>query len=140
MPPLTVNDIAARTGRTLTGSLEAQVRAWIADAVARAAQYVPELDPADLAPGAHAILAAAVSRCVYNPAGVANYRAGTVSFTAGAMAGHGGAGPVLAQADIDVLRAAYGRASAYSVRTPSRRPYVGDRPPRRPLDTGGDAA
>ncbi|MEV6817829.1 hypothetical protein AB0M72_03645 [Nocardiopsis dassonvillei] len=140
MPPLTVDDIAARTGRTLTGALEAQVQAWIGDAIARAMPYVPELDAADLPPAAHAVLAAAVARCVYNPAGVSAYRAGTVSFTAGAMAGHGGAGPVLAQADIDALRAAYGKASAYSVRTPSRRPYIGDRRPHRPFDTGGDSA
>ncbi|WP_159944803.1 MULTISPECIES: hypothetical protein [unclassified Nocardiopsis] len=137
---MTVDDIAARTGRVITGALEAQVQAWISDALARASPYVPELDVSDLPPGAHAVLAAAVARCVYNPAGVHQYRAGTVSFTAGAMAGHGGAGPVLAPADIDALRAAYGKASAYSVRTPSRRPYVGDRRPRRSLDTGGESA
>jgi hypothetical protein len=141
VPALTVDDIATRTGRVLTGALEAQVQAWISDALAHAARYVPEIDPTDLEPGAHAVLAACVARCVYNPAGVANYRAGVVSFQAGAMAGHGGAGPVLADADVTALRAAYGKASAYSVRTPSRRPYAGDRHPLRPLDTsGGDPA
>jgi hypothetical protein len=140
VPALTVDDIATRTGRTFNAALEAQVAAWISDVLARAAQVVPDLDSADLRPGAHAVLAAAVARCVYNPAGVQQYRAGVVSFTAGAASGHGGAGPVLAPADIDALRAAYGRASAYSVRTPSRRPFVGDRRPRRPLDIGGESA
>ncbi|GAA4908070.1 hypothetical protein [Streptomonospora salina] len=139
MPELTANDIATRTGRTFTTAQEAQVQAWIGDAIAQASPHVRALDAADLRPGAHATLAAAVARCVYNPSGLKSYSAGAVSFTAGPAAAGGNAGPVLAPADIDAIRAAYGKAPAYSVRTPSRRAYQGDDPPASALDAGGEA-
>ncbi|MFC0041011.1 hypothetical protein [Actinomadura rayongensis] len=118
MAAITAQDVAARVGRDLDTSETAQVEAWIADALAHAGQLAGrDLDDAVLPAVVRAVILRAVVRCVYNPAGLRAYTAGSVSYTAGDAASGGDGGPAFTTADAAVIGRAYGR-SLGQLRTP----------------------
>ena len=125
MSAITASDVADRIGRALDAAETRQVEAWIADALAQAAQLAGrELDgpnaPA-LPAVVRAVLLRAVVRCVYNPAGLKSYTAGTVGYTAGDAASGGEGGPTFTPADRAVIGWAFGRGLA-QLATPSAYP------------------
>lgn len=120
---LSTQDVADRIGRALDPAEAIQVQAWIADVLAQAAHLVRRpLDPAALPPVVRAVLLRAVVRCVYNPAGLRSYNAGSVGYTAADAAANGAGGPVLTDADATALGKAYGRTGLGQVRTPPTLP------------------
>ncbi len=121
-----MTDVADRIGRALDPVETRQVQAWITDALAAAGQLagrdLSAPDAPELPAVVRAVILRAVVRCVYNPAGLKSYTAGTVGYTAGDAAGGGEGGPVLTTSDRAAIGKAYGRGLAQLATPPAYPP------------------
>ncbi|QXJ19613.1 hypothetical protein AGRA3207_000175 [Actinomadura graeca] len=122
VPAITATDVAERVGRAFDAAETRQVEAWIADALALASQLAGrKLDGAVLPAVVRAVVLRAVVRCVYNPAGLKTYNAGSVGYSAGDAAASGAGGPAFTPVDVTAIGRAYGR-SLVQLRTPPAYP------------------